>query len=295
MNAPGEIDLLWLEDPPAADVARVGGKAANLSRLAAGHRIPPGFCLTAGSPDGHLTPDGTINGALRSQIEVAYATLADRTGTSLPAVAVRSSGVDEDGAAASFAGQFESYLNVAGVDAICAAIVQCWRSGENERVRAYRAGHGLSAGAGVAVLVQVLIPADSAAIAFSVNPVTGNQDELVIDAAFGLGESLVGGTVTPDSYRVRKRDLAIIGAQVGCKERMTVRLPQGTREVPVPRLLQRQPALREEQVGEIARLAIACEAAFGHAVDIECALAGETLYLLQCRPITTLSGPAPGR
>jgi pyruvate,water dikinase len=140
----------------------------------------------------------------------------------------------------------------------------------------------------VAVLVQQLVVADVSAVAFSANPVTGNRGELVVTASWGLGESIVGGTVTPDTYRLRKADMAIVGHQVADKARMTVAVPGGTREVGVPQMLRRQASLKPRQVVAIGRLAQRLEDRFGWPVDIECAFARDQLYLLQCRPITTL-------
>jgi pyruvate,water dikinase len=136
------------------------------------------------------------------------------------------------------------------------------------------------------VLVQQLVPADVSAVVFSVNPVSGDRGEVVVNASWGYGESVVGGTVTPDAYAVRRADLAIAGRVVADKRRMTVATPDGTAEVETPRFLRLQPALADDQVREAARLALALEAAMGWPVDIECAWAGGQLFLLQCRPVT---------
>jgi len=127
-------------------------------------------------------------------------------------------------------------------------------------------------------------------VLFSAHPVTGSRDEIVINASWGLGESIVGGTVTPDTYVVRKADVAKAARQIADKRRMTVAIPGGAREVDVPRVLRRQPALTEEQAVEIAHLGLALEATLGRPVDVECAYQAGRLYLLQCRPITTLPG-----
>ena len=148
-------------------------------------------------------------------------------------------------------------------------------------------GFGLS----IAVLVQQLVPADVSAVVFGANPVTGSLDEVTIDASWGLGESVVGGTVTPDSYTVRKRDRAVTSSQVAQKLRMTVMIPGGTQEVDVPRFLQSQPSVTEDQAVEMASLAVDLENAMGWPVDIECAYHAGQLYLLQCRPVTTLGSP----
>jgi pyruvate,water dikinase len=140
----------------------------------------------------------------------------------------------------------------------------------------------------MAVLVQQLIPADVSTVVFSANPVTGDGGEIVINANWGLGESIVGGRVMPDTYVVCKLDLSIHLRQVAKKERMTVPATGGTREVAVPRWLRTQPVLSDAQILETARLALALEASMGVPVDVECAYRDEMLYLLQCRPITAL-------
>jgi pyruvate,water dikinase len=125
---------------------------------------------------------------------------------------------------------------------------------------------------------------------FSANPVTGNRDEVMINASWGLGESIVGGTVTPDTYVVRKADMAAVSRHIAEKRRMTVMVSDGTREVEVPRFLRMQPTLTQEQVVEMAHLGMALERRMGHPVDVESAYHARKLYLLQCRPITTLGG-----
>jgi pyruvate,water dikinase len=275
------VNILWLGEAGCHDRGLVGGKAAYLSQLAADHPVPPGFCLPA--------TDGSL-----AELPAAYAELAARSARSEPSVAVRSSAVDEDGTDASFAGQHETYLNITGPDAVAEAIVRCRASASAPRALAYRQVHGLpTPEARVAVLVQQLVVADVSAVAFSANPVTGDRDQLVITASWGLGESIVGGTVTPDTFHLGKPDLAITRAQIAAKERMTVAIPGGTREVEIPRAMRTRPALSPEQVVDVGRLALRLEAQLGWPVDIECAFADGRLFLLQCRPITTLtSGPA---
>ena len=280
--------LLRLDDPRASTVEAVGGKAARLSRLATRYRVPPGFCLTTAAWEWQKTAGG-MTAELRMLIEAAHAELARVTGQAEPIVAARSSAVDEDGAGSSLAGQLETFLNVTGLDELLRAIAGCWDSAASERVATYRREQGLpSEAVPVGVLVQQLVDADVAAVAFSANPVTGNRDEVVINASYGLGESIVSGTVTPDTYTVRRSDLTITDLRLGEKQVMTIRAPGGTREVPVPRLLRAQRALDDTHLAEIARLAIDLEAATGAPVDVECAYRGGDLYLLQCRPITTL-------
>ena len=140
----------------------------------------------------------------------------------------------------------------------------------------------------MAVLVQQLVASDVSAVVFSANPITGSRDEMMINASWGLGESIVGGTVTPDTFIVRKSDLAIIQRVITDKQRMTVSAPRGTRQVDVPRFLRKEACLNDEQVVGMAKLARTLEVTMDHPVDVECAYMRGELYLLQCRPITTL-------
>jgi len=278
------MNLLWLGDPKSFDSSLVGGKAANLSRLATMyHRVPDGFSLPVTVMDEAHPLD------LRDEITAAISDLMNCH--SLPdfIAAVRSSAVDEDGATASFAGQHETYLNIVGADAIIQAITRCWESARSEHALDYRRQQGLSVERPqIAVFVQQLVPADVAAVVFSANPITGNHDEVMINASWGLGESIVGGTVTPDTFIVRKSDLAVIERVVAEKQCMTVSVPGGTHEVDVPRFLRNEASLNDEQVLEIAKLALTLEVTMEWPVDVECAYAEGELYLLQCRPITTL-------
>jgi pyruvate,water dikinase len=278
------MNLLWLGDPKSFDVALVGGKAANLSRLARlYHRVPDGFSLPVTVMDEAHPLD------LRDEITAAISDLM--ACHSLPdfIAAVRSSAVDEDGAGASFAGQHETYLNIVGADAILQAVIRCWDSAYSERALEYRRQQGLSVNRPqLAVLVQQLVASDVSAVVFSANPVTGNRDEVLINASWGLGESIVGGTVTPDTFVVRKSDLAVTNRVIADKQRMTVSAPGGTREVDVPRFLRQQAAISDEQTVEMTQLSLTLETTMGYPVDIECAYANGELYLLQCRPITTL-------
>ena len=278
------MNIDWLDSPSCHNVTRVGGKAANLGRLASQFPVPLGFCLTTGTTDEQI-----ISTVLYEALAQAYQQLGTRCGHVPPAVAVRSSAVDEDGAQASFAGQHDTYLNVIGVPAVAEAVRRCWSSALTDRALIYRSSRGMSGTVGIAVLVQHLIAADVSAIAFSIDPRTNDDDHIVINANWGLGESLVGGLVTPDLFVVRKRDLAIVDRCIAVKERMTVRRNTGTHEILTPRLLQHETSLSDEQAIALARMARALEVNEGRPVDVECAWQDEHLYLLQCRPITTLT------
>ncbi len=273
--------ILWFEDPAAGDARRAGGKAAALARLADRLPVPAGFVVV-----------GAVDPAM---VQLAYAELADRAGAGEdePLVAVRSSAADEDGIATSFAGQHETILGVQGVDELLAAIAACRSSAHTDRALSYRRANGLAAPrAPLPVLVQLLVAADAAAVVFSVDPVAPARGEVLVNAAHGLGESIVGGTVTPDEWALHRGTLEVTREHIADKRRMTVRAPGGSREIDVPPFLRRRPSLTREQAREAAALALELERELGLPVDLELAWSGSAMQLLQCRPITTLAQEA---
>jgi len=273
------LTVVWLGEPACSNSMLVGGKAANLSRLAATHRVPPGFCLPA---------QAQLSCA---DITLAYRELADRCGTPDPAVAVRSSALDEDSSTTSFAGQYETFLNVRGLEELHDALERCLASLHAPRALAYRRALGLAeSDTGLPVLVQQPVPADASGVLFSANPMSGSRAEAVVTTSWGLGESVVGGTVSPDTYVVRKADLAIVARHIGPKLRMTVAVPGGTAEIDVPEPDRRRPVVSDAQCIDGVRLAIDLEAEMGWPVDVECAWqAGRFICcsagpLRRCRP-----------
>lgn len=170
------------------------------------------------------------------------------------------------------------------------AVERCLASALSVSALSYRTAREATANGriGMAVLVQLLVPAEQAAVAFSAHPVTGARDEIVINASWGLGESIVSGLVTPDFYVVRSPGLTIETRVVGDKQVMTVLSSDGTEEAPVLDDRRGIPCLDDGQVLAVAGLASSLQARMGWPVDIECAFASGELHLLQCRPITTL-------
>ena len=278
--------VAWLGEEAAHDVSLVGGKAAALSQLAEAHPVPGGFVLTTTA---HARAADEGHEAVAELATESYGLLVDRVETSDVAVAVRSSAVDEDGKGASFAGQHDTYLNVRGGPSVASAAIACFESAVAEHALEYRRQQGLDTETvRMAVLVQQLVQADASAVAFSANPISKSLDEIVINASWGLGESIVSGTVTPDTYIVSKSNMSVAQRFMGAKESMTVPIEGGTKEVDVPEHLRERHALTDDEVVELARLALALEEAVGHPVDIETAFHDQRLYLLQSRPITTL-------
>ncbi len=271
------MNILWLDENSCQDVKIAGGKAAALGRLAARYPVPPGFCVS-----GKDFED--------SSIAKAYGKLGEKCRTTNPAVAVRSSATDEDGASASFAGQYETYLNIVGADEVLTAVKRCFESARSDRVAAYRSAHDKKDdNPDIAVLVQQLITADISAVVFSVNPVSGNKNEIIINSNRGLGESIVSGTVTPDTYVISKPELEIKEARAAGKTVMTIAAPEktGVIEVPVPRVMADHLSMTDKQAVKTAELALKLEKESGFAVDIECGWKDEKLFLFQCRPAAT--------
>jgi pyruvate,water dikinase len=212
-------------------------------------------------------------------------------GADLP-VAVRSSATAEDLPEASFAGQLETYLNVRGGDAVLDAVQRCWASLWTGRAIGYRQRQGIRPeDVSIAVVVERLIPAQAAGVAFTANPVTGARGEMMINAAWGLGEAVVSGRVTPDTFVVNKQTGAIASQEIASKEVMTARLESGTREEPVPAGQRRQAALEPAQAAELARLGATIEQLYGQPMDIEWALCDGRIFIVQARPITALPEP----
>jgi len=311
--------VLPLADPRAS-LAHVGGKGASLARLAAaGLPVPGGFHVTTAAygelvARNHLQPailaaleeaDVERPGSLESvsrriralfsaaaippevagAIAHAYAGLPGMN----PAVAVRSSATAEDLPEASFAGQQDTFLNVQGTDAVLEATRQCWASLWTARAIGYRMKQRIDQNAvQLAVVVQLLVPAEAAGILFTVDPMTGDPDKAVISAAWGLGEAIVAGTVTPDSFTLSKATGKVTRREIADKTVMTNRVDGGTSAEPVPADLRRAPALDEARAAELVRLGVRIEALYGKPMDIEWALSDGALAIVQARPITTL-------
>jgi rifampicin phosphotransferase len=283
-----DAPLVMALDDPAADVATAGGKGASLARLArAGMRVPPGFVVTTCAYRDFVArggSGGTVPAQTAAAIGDAYAALGDDV-----AVAVRSSATAEDQADSSFAGQHESYLNVRGTAAVIGAVRRCWASLGTPRAVAYRARLGIAADAvSMAVVVQRLVPAEAAGVLFTVNAVTGDHSQVVISANWGLGESVAGGQVTPDTVVVGRDDGHVAGYRIGGKEVMTVPDGTGTREQPTPQAQRGAAVLTAAQAAELTRTGLAIEELFGQPVDIEWARADGELFVVQARPVTGL-------
>ena len=205
-------------------------------------------------------------------------------------VSVRSSATAEDLPGASFAGQHDTFLNIMKEEDVLDSVVNCWSSLWSVHAMMYRNMQGISyMDVAMPVVVQQMVYATSAGVIFTANPVTGNTDEMMINACWGLGEAVVSGIVTPDHIIVSKRDLAVITSNIADKETMIVRDGnKGTKQKPVPQAQRNAPVLTEHHLRQLCEIARSLEAAYGQPLDIEFSFEGDKLHLLQSRPITTL-------
>ncbi len=264
----------------AHEDSRFGAKATGLGAAArSGLRIPPGIALSGSIVDAVAAGDG----AAIAQLTTAARPLAGP-------LAVRSSAVDEDGADASFAGQHLTLLNVPSVDDLRAAVQEIWWSANSDSAITYRQRVGLFTRPSIGVVVQSLLSPDVAGVLFTQNPING-ADERLIEASWGLGEVVVAGRVIPDSFRM-DRDGTVLERTPGVKKvAVCAASDGGTFEQVVEAERVEKLCLDDGLLTQLNALAGQCEQVFGPARDIEWALAGGQIYLLQCRAVTRAGSP----
>ena len=276
------------------DVLLAGGKGTSLGRLIrGGFQVPPGFVVNtrayqlAHEAAGPAGSPVELPAEVAEEIRQAYRAMDSGT------VAVRSSATAEDLAAASMAGQCETILDVSGEDNLLDAVRRCWASLAAPHIRAYFGEHNIDAAkVAMAVVVQRLVPADVAGVLFTVNPNGVGRGAMLIEANWGLGETVVGGQVQPDMLVVERETGRLLSSQIGDKR---VWLAAGTgKEQPVEDSLRKKACLNESDVHRLWELGTRVAAHFGAPQDIEWAIHGGNLYLLQSRPITTYPEIAAG-
>jgi len=304
---------------------QVGGKGANLGELIkAGFRVPFGFCISVNAYQRILSNNDlqheikriistieweqavdieaksseiralieaqAIPPQVAEEVQAAYVQLSEQEPSDEPAVAVRSSATAEDLPNASFAGQQETYLNIKGIDDVLLHVRKCWASLWTARAMSYRNQQGYShEDVFLSVVVQKMVEAEVAGVAFSINPLTEDVNQLYITSAYGLGEVVVAGSVTPDSFVLRKKDFSILRKEKGSKERELILGDRGhtvLRDVDISR--RNTFSLSNNQLKQLGQLISQVEKYYGVPQDIEWAWAKGEIYLLQTRPITTL-------
>ena len=297
------MSVLRFGEDECLEVMRAGGKGASLARMASlALPVPPAFVVPADALAAALgdraqelaslsaedaeraqriVSEADMGPELREEVTAAYRELGD----DVP-VAVRSSACAEDSEEASFAGQQETYLDVRGADDVVERIRDCWGSFFSERALFYRAQKGSLDDLGMAVVVQRLVSADVAGVLFTVDPVRRRKDRMVVEAVFGLGEACVSGQVTPDNY-VLARDGALKRRRLSVQPHVIESAPEGgTVERELDPAEGGAATLEEDQLRELARLGEDLQGRLGGPQDIEWAIEGGELYVLQARPVT---------
>ena len=313
--APFALDLAARTLPVADLAAAVGRKALSLREmLLAGLPVPPATAVTTGAYAAMLaTPAlapliAAAQAATEAGRAAAHQAVAEALLTApLPAgaaqaiaaayqavgagaVAVRSSGAAEDLACASFAGMYESVLNVEGEAAVAAAVRRCWASAWNERVVAYAGHKGVAREAlAMGVVIQRLVPAEVAGVLFTLDPATGLAEHMRAEACFGLGEALVAGLVTPDAYLLDRTTGAILEQTIATKAQRIDGVPGGTRALALGPEAGGAPTLGAADAQALVALGRRLQAHFRAPQDVEWAIAEGRLWLLQSRPITAIT------
>lgn len=308
------------------DAATAGGKGASLGEMTrAGIPVPPGFVVLADAFDDFLkqtdisieidailkTVDPSamhtvenasekiqaliLNAAMPAQTEEEILRHFEILGTEF--VAVRSSATAEDSSAAAWAGQLDTFLNTTR-ETLLKNVQRCWASLFTPRAIFYRFEKEMhDSHISVAVVVQKMVQSDVSGIAFSVHPVTQDYNQLIIEAGWGLGEAIVSGQVTPDSYVVKKDDWSLVDVNVSEQERMIVKKDKSGSDgtdgkednwIEVPFEKRDTQKLSGPHILDLAKLVVHIETHYGFPCDIEWAMEGGVLYITQSRPITTL-------
>lgn len=320
--------IAWFAALRKGDTATVGGKGANLGEMAAaGLPVPPGFVITAAGFREAMDEGGVraelrevfaetaeciddpvalaeraerlrslvrkagVPPSLRADVVAAYRELGSGADV---AVVVRSSATAEDAAGTSFAGMHETFANVIGEAALIERLVDCWASLYGDRVIVYRASQGLTEEPAIAVVVQRLVDSERSGVLFTADPSTNDRSRVVIEGAFGLGEVVVAGQVEPDTYVVAKDGPRLVLTRIGRKSHKIVSAPGGTVvRVDLDDAEGNARVLTDDEAVALARLGLQVEAHYGEPQDVEWAIAGGRTYVVQSRPITTLTpGPA---
>jgi pyruvate,water dikinase len=325
-------EIIWFEQVDKHDVALVGGKGANLGELVqAGIPVPPGFIVTADvyrqfikqnrldqlirSQLSNLDLEDTKTLQARAQlvqdrilatpltpqltklIAEAYQELTSRPGGAMQ-VAVRSSAIADGLPDASFACQQGTFLNVTGAGRVAESVRATWASLFEARAIYYRAVQRYDhAKVAMAVPVQAMVQADVAGILFTLDPVTNDKSVITIDAAWGLGEAVVSGSLTPDRYLIKKEPLQILERSISEQAWKIVRKSGANQNVhlTIPKEMQSVQKLTDEQILALCKLGLQIEAHYQFPQDTEWAIANNQIYFVQSRPITTIKTTVPVR
>jgi len=315
-------NILWFEELSKNSLADAGGKGANLGEMThAGFPVPPGFVVTTTAYFKHLDKNnlknaigellhfdvedtdklneasekikdmimkGTMPDDVAADVVNNYKKLCERAGREV-FVAVRSSATAEDVPEASFAGQQSTYLNIKGFDNVVQAVKMCWASLFEPRAIYYRVQNKFEhMKVGLAAVVQMMIQSEKAGVIFTVDPLYQDPNLISLEAGYGLGETVVSGQITPDTYRIDKSALRIVDKNISKQKWALIKMGDKNQRVEIKEEAQDRQKLNDNEVLDLAKIAINIEKHYNFPQDIEYAVEKGNIYIVQSRPITTL-------
>jgi len=316
-------NVMWFEELSKANLAEAGGKGANLGEMSqSGFPIPPGFVVTSGSYFKHLQAnnlvgpitnilssldvndndklndasvrikklivDGVMPKDVENDVVLNYKKLNERAGREVY-VAVRSSATAEDLPTASFAGQQSTYLNIKGPENVVRSVKDCWASLFEARAIYYRVENRFEhMKVGLAAVIQMMVQSEKAGIIFTVDPMYQDPNLISIEAGYGLGETVVSGQITPDTYRIDKERMEIVDKKISRQQWMLIKLKDKNERVTIKADVQERQKLTDTEILDLAKIATKIEQHYNYPQDLEYAVEKDNLYIVQSRPITTL-------
>lgn len=315
-------DVVWFKDVTKSDIKYVGGKGANLGELYnSGIPTPNGFIVTAQAYFESVKSSGILDRikgilfnldtnnpanldakARACQQEIKSIQLGKKLSSKIDKfykdlarskkiyVAVRSSATAEDLPGASFAGQQATFLNISGTKEVKVAILDAWASLFEARAIFYRVEKNFDHfQVGIAVPVQIMVQSEISGVMFTVDPVTGSKDTIIIESIYGLGELIVSGQITPDHYEINAKDFKILKKDIISQNKQLIRSKGGNRLLPVAKSYQKLQKLKDDKIIELAKLGKKIENHYFFPQDLEWAVGNDKIYIVQTRPITTLN------
>ncbi|MDO8553200.1 MAG: phosphoenolpyruvate synthase [Candidatus Micrarchaeota archaeon] len=317
-------NVLWFEEISKKSLAEAGGKGANLGEMtSAGFPVPPGFVATSGAYFKHLDAnnlrgpigavlngldvndndklneasekiqklimDGRMPEEIRNDLVNYYKKVCERAQREVY-VAVRSSATAEDLPGASFAGQQSTYLNIKGSDNVVESVKMCWASLFEPRAIYYRVQNNFEhMKVGLAAVVQMMVQSEKSGVIFTVDPLYQDPNLMSIETGYGLGETVVSGQITPDTYRIDKSLMTIVDKSISKQTWMLTKIGDKNQRVEIKDEMQGKQKIQDSEVIDLARIASKIEHHYQFPQDIEYAIEKGNIYIVQSRPITTLN------
>ena len=312
------MNIIWFKDINKDKVNLVGGKGANLGEMFNKFPIPDGFCVTTNAYQSFITNNNLFEKIMQKLEKIDYENtdhldsvskeieelmlngdmpedlsreIVDSYNKLNGFVAVRSSATAEDLEGASFAGQQATFLNVKGEEELLLSVKKCWASLFTSRAIYYRFTKKFEhKDVLISVVVQKMIQSKVSGVMFTANPINNSKDEIVIEGSYGLGEMIVSGMVTPDTFMLKKEPLSIYNKHIGEKNRMMIKQGKENKIIDVPDSIKNRQSISDKNILKLAEIGVGIEEHYKKPMDIEWAMdKNSEIFILQARPITTLN------